>query len=180
MRKNKGYQKDKCTLGWRRGNLENSFASGKNKSFEQYLKDIDDKFDKRIEVTKKSYAKISRKTTLFGEDLRKYCNDCMLWEVEFDDNGKLIPLEDVIKKLEERRERCKKRDSYRYVKRITNKDNQKFVYNTGSRNSGKTVRVPSMKRSNAVWKRFYELFPYYKKYFNDLNNKNGLKLKKVW
>ena len=61
MRNNKGYQKDKCTFGWQKGKPINNFASGKNKSFEQYLKDIDDKFDKRIDETKKSYDKISKK-----------------------------------------------------------------------------------------------------------------------
>ena len=180
MRNNKGYQKDKCAFGWQKGKPINNFASGKNKSFEQYLKDIDDKFDKRIDETKRSYDKISKKTTLIGEDLRKYCRDCMLWEVRFDEYGKLIPLQDVIKELEERRERYKQHDSYKYVKRIVNKDNQRFVYNAGRISSGKTTRIPSMKRSNSVWKRFYELFPRYKEHYDEWNNKNGLKLKKVW
>ena len=41
------------------------------------------------------------------------------------------------------------------------------------------IRVPSLKRSNAVWKRFYELFPYYREHYNELTKK-GIKLKKIW
>ena len=63
-----------------------------------------------------------------------------------------------------------------YQKRIVNKDNQKFVYNSGS---GKgyvdSIRVPSLKRSKATWKRFYELFPTAK----GLKTFRGFKLKKV-
>ena len=180
MRKDKGYQKD--IHGWRSRRQSNSYASGENKSLEQFLKDIDSNFDKRIADAKKSYAKIAKKTTLVGEELRKYCRDWMLWEVKFDSDSNLIPLEQVLKNLESYRERCKHRRSYGYVKRSVNKDNQKFVYNSGSGPDGSRnrVRIPSLNRSNATWKRFYELFPYYREHYAELNNKNGLKLKKVW
>ena len=171
MRKNKGYQKAK--------NGRDSYASGNNISLEQYLEEIDGNFNKRIEEAKKSYAYIARKTTLTGNELREYCCNLLLCEIKFDDSGELIPLEEVINYLEEARERYKQKMSYHYVKRTVNKDNQKFVYNSGGGGYFST-RVPSMKRSNATWKKFYELFPYYKEHYNELNNKNGLKLKKVW
>ena len=173
MRKDKGYQKD----------LQHySYASGENKFLEQFLADIDKMFDGRIAYAKKAYARIATKTTLTGKALRDYCNDCMLLEVRFDDECNLIPLEDVLAELERERERYKDKQSYNYVRRTVNKDNQKFVYN--SSNAGNSnyhrVRIPSIKRSNATWKRFYELFPYYKEHYEELNNKNGIKLKKVW
>ena len=113
--------------------------------------------------------------------MREFCWDRMLWEVRFDDNGNLIPLEEVLAELEKNRNRYKDSQSYRYFKRTVNKDNQKFVYNSGRGNGGLGyVRVPSMKRSNSVWKRFYELFPQYKEHYDEWNNRNGLKLKKVW
>jgi hypothetical protein len=160
---------------------KNSYASGENKSLEQYLDDVENKFNERIDNTRRAYAKISRKTTLEGEELRDYCRTWMLWEVKFDNNGDLVPMEDVIKNIETSRDRYKDRAKYRYVKRMVNKDNQKNVYNTGGSCSNYfSARVPSMNRSNSTWKRFYELFPYYKEHYNELNNKNGLKLKRVW
>lgn len=178
MRTNKGYQMDK---GKRRGNQECAFPSGNNKTLEQYLAEIDHNFDLRIKAAKKEYEKIAKKTTLVGEELRKYCREWLLWEVKFDDNNNLVPLAQVMNELESYRERCKANRSYDYIKRITNKDNQKFVYNSsGGGDSHHRVRIPSMKRSNATWKRFYELFPYYKEHYGELNNKNGIKLKRVW
>ena len=79
------------------------------------------------------------------------------------------------------RQRRKQQITYWYVRRIVNKDNQKFIKN-GDGNShwnSNKVRVPSLKRSNAVWKRFYELFPYYREHYNELTKK-GIKLKKIW
>lgn len=180
MRKNKGYQQDWHKRSYRIKEQYNSHAHGENKSMEQCLADIDKSFDARIKATYKAYGKIATKTTLVGEDLRKYCRDWMLWEVKFDDSLNLIPLEEAIKQLEMERERYKAWKSYRYFKRFVHRDNQKFVYNSGGGYGGSVVRVPSMKRSNAVWKRFYELFPYYKEHYSELNNKNGLKLKKCW
>ena len=173
MRKGKGYQKDLRHY---------SYASGENKSLEQFLADIDKRFDERIADAKKSYARIASKTTLTGKALRDYCREWMLWEVKFNNESELIPLEDVLAEIERERERDKEKQSYNYVRRIVNKDNQKSVYN--SSNAGNSnyhrVRIPSIKSSNATWKRFYELFPYYKEHYAELNNKNGIKLKKVW
>ena len=173
MRKGKGYQKDLRHY---------SYASGENKSLEQYLADIDKRFDERIAYAKKSYARIASKTTLTGKALRDYCREWMLWEVRFDDEFNLVPLEDVLAEIEHERERYKDKQSYQYVRRTVNKDNQKFVYNSSDAGNSNyhRVRIPSMKRSNATWKRFYELFPYYKEHYAELNNKNGIKLKKVW
>jgi len=178
MRKNKGYQRDHQRYAW----IPNAHASGEKKSLEQYLSDIDAKFDQRVSDAKSSYAKLSKVSTLVGKALRDYCHDNMLWEVRFDGGGNIIPLEDVLSNLEETRKRYRDKMSYRYVRRIVHKDNQKFVFNSGSGADGSYshVRVPSMKRSNAVWKRFYELFPVFREHYSEWNNKNGLKLKKVW
>lgn len=181
MRKNKGYQKDMHLFSWRTRRPANAFASGENKTLEQFLSDIDKRFDTRVALAKKSYEKIATISTLSGEALRDYCYDRMICEVKFDDNCNLIPLEDVLAELEQIRERYKESQSYKYVRRTVNKDNQKFVYNsTGGGDNHHRVRIPSIKRSDATWKRFYELFPYYKENFAKLNNKNGIKLKKVW
>ena len=95
MRKDKGYQKDLRHYSYRTRRPANSYASGENKSLEQYLADIDKKFDARIANAKKSYARIATKTTLTGKALRDYCREWMLWEVKFDNESNLIPLEDV-------------------------------------------------------------------------------------
>ena len=176
MRKNKGYQQDLHKHSYRTKEQYNSAAKGENKSMEQCLADIDKGFDLRIKSAYKEYAKIATKTTLVGEDLRKYCRDWMLWEVKFDDNLNLIPLEVAIKQLEMERERYKAWKSYCYFKRFVNKDNQKFVYNSSGGGSNRnTIRIPSLKRSNATWKRFYELFPFLK----GKKTYRGIKLKKV-
>lgn len=185
MRKNKGYQLD-IYKSWRGIESKFSWAGGSNKTPEQILADVNKKFDERVKTCKKEYEKISKHTTLVGEDLRKYCRDWMLHEVQFDDNCNLIPLEQALAILEEKRKRCLDSKLYgkwgAYQKRIINKDNQKFVYNGGSDSSSYPwVRIPSMKRSVATWKRFYELFPYYKEHYNELTQGgNRLKLKKVW
>ena len=182
MRKGKGYQKDLHHYSYRTQRPANSYASGENKSLEQYLADIDKRFDERIADAKTSYARIASKTTLTGKALRDYCREWMLWEVKFNNESELIPLEDVLAEIERERERYKDKQSYGYVRRTVNKDNQKFVYNSSDAGNSNyhRVRIPSMKRSNATWKRFYELFPYYKEHYAELNNKNGIKLKKVW
>lgn len=181
MRKDKGYQKDLRPYSYRTRRPANSYASGEKKTLEQFLADIDKRFDKRIAYAKKAYARIATKTTLTGKALRDYCSDYMLLEVRFDDKCNLIPLEDVLAEIERERERNKDTQSYGYVRRTVNKDNQKFVYNSrGGGDNNHRVRIPSIKRSNATWKRFYELFPYYKEHYAELNNKNGIKLKKVW
>ena len=178
MRKNKGYQRDfSRTYGH-----SNSFARGTNKTLEQYVADINAKFDRRVEVCKREYARISNKTTLVGEALRKYCRDWMLWEVQFDDQMNLVPLEDALARIEENRRRCVDRNKYSkwgaYQKRIINKDNQKFCYNssTSAGNcSRQRIRVPSLKRSVATWRRFYELFPELK----GMKTYRGIKLKQI-
>jgi hypothetical protein len=173
-KQNKGYQQ------------ENSWACGENKSLEEVLKEVDEKYDERIKNAKLEYANIAKKTTLVGKDLFDYCLNSFLREVRFKhdfDAGtvELIPLEEIISMLEKWRREAKARKTYSYQKRIVNKDNQKFVYNSGnSYGYHSSVRIPSMKRSAATWKRFYELFPYYREHYDELNNYNGIKLKKVW
>lgn len=182
MRKNKGYQLD-IHKSWRGKEAKFSWASGSNKTPEQILEDVNKKFDERVKTCKKEYERISKKTTLVGEDLRKYCRDWMMHEVQFDDDMNLIPLEEALIKLEENRKRCLDSKLYgkysAYQKRIINKDNQKFVYNTGSYGSRSCVRIPSLKRSRLVWKRFYELFPWYKEASYDAEQRRIYKLKKL-
>lgn len=181
MKRHKGYRKDVHHISYKTEVQDNSYASGTNKTPEQILAKIDSIYDNDVEETKRCYARIAKMTNLTVDELRKYCRDRRMWEVKFDSNGNLIPLEDALANLEEQRERTKARRSYDYVKRIVNKDNQKFVYNSGGRSGGSNrVRIPSLKRSKVTWKRFYELFPYYKENYAKLNNKNGIKLKKVW
>ena len=185
MRKNKGYQLD-IYKSWRGKESKFSWAGGENKTPKQLLDDVNKKFDERIKNCKKEYEKISKKTTLVGKALYDYCRDWILWEVKFDNELNLIPMEEAIATLEEYRRRLLASKLYSrhggYQKRIINKDNQKFVYNSGSSSgSYPWVRIPSMKRSVATWKRFYELFPYYKEHYNELvQGGNRLKLKKVW
>lgn len=177
MRKGKGYQRDFS----RKYGHNNSFARGTNKTLEQYIADINAKFDRRVEICKREYARISSKTTLVGEALKKYCRDKMLWEVQFDDQMNLVPLEDALARIEENRRRFVDSSKYSkwgaYQKRIINKDNQKFCYNSStSENSNRQrIRVPSLKRSVATWRRFYELFPELK----GMKIYRGIKLKQI-
>lgn len=179
MRKNKGYLKD-IRNTWHKKEPHNSRAKGENLTLEQYIDYINKCLDGRVETCKKEYEKISNKTTLVGEDLRKYCRDWMLWEVKFDNHWNLIPLDNALEMIEEERRKIIGRHLYSkwngYQKRIVNKDNQKFVYNSGNGDSNKnTIRIPSLKRSNATWKRFYELFPFLK----GKKTYRGIKLKKI-
>lgn len=190
MRKNKGYQLD-IYKSWHRKEGKLSWAGGENKTPEQILEEANARFDERIETCKRQYEKISTRTTLEGKDLYKYCREYSIWEIRFNvDYNKneytLIPLDKTLEMIEEDRRKTIGRHLYGkwngYQKRIIHKDNQKFVYNTGSGPDGSRnrVRIPSLKRSKATWKRFYELFPYYKENYNELVKEKGLKLKKVW
>ena len=184
MRKNKGYLKD-MRKSWYKKEPHNSCAIGENLTLEQYVGKINAAFDIRIETCKKEYTKIATKTTLEGKALYEYCRNWMMWEVEFDinyqtDEFTLVPLEKALEMLENDRRRTIGRCLYNkwngYQKRIVNKDNQKFVYNDSNGGSNKnTIRIPSLKRSNATWKRFYELFPFLK----GKKTYRGIKLKKI-
>lgn len=180
MRKNKGYQQD-IYKSWHRKERINSYAQGSNLTLEQYIDFINKCVDSRIETCKKEYEKISHKTTLMGEDLRKYWHDWLLWEVRFDNHCNLIPLDKALEMIKEDRREIIGRRLYSkwngYQKRIVHKDNQKFVYNSGDGNNGyaNSIRVPSLKRSKSTWKRFYELFPEAK----GLKTFRGCKLKKI-
>ena len=179
MRKNKGYQKD-IRKTWHCNEKINSYALGENMTLEQYIDFINKCLDSRVETCKKEYEKISDKTTLVGEDLRKYCRDWMFWEVKFDNHCNLIPLNKALEMIEQDRRKIIGRRLYNkwngYQKRIVHKDNQKFVYNSGNGTGHlDSIRVPSLKRSKATWKRFYELFPTAK----GLKTFRGFKLKKI-
>lgn len=179
MRKNKGYQKD-IRNSWHKKEPHNSCAKGENLTLDQYVGKINAAFDIRIEHCKKDYQKILKNTTFVGDDLRKYCHDLLMWDVLFDKKSNLVPLENAITYIEEERRRTIGKHLYSkwngYQKRIVNKDNQKFVYNDSNGGSNKnTIRIPSLKRSNAIWKRFYELFPFLK----GKKTYRGIKLKKI-
>ena len=183
MRKGKGYQKDQI----KRWGEVIACPAGTNLTLEEYMNRVNLGFDERVRTAKIEYEKIGHWTTLEGDDLRKTVKDRLMWEVQFDQGGNLIPLEKALVNLEADRRRCLGRYVYTkwggFSKRIIHKDNQKFVYNTsgGSHESRNKVRIPSLKRSNATWKRFYELFPYYREHYKELvKDGNGLKLKKVW
>lgn len=127
-----------------------------------------------------------KEKTLNGKELYKYCRDSMLYNVKFDNNFNLIPLEEVIENINKNRARSISKELYGYrnygyyQKLIIHKDNQKFVYNTGNeRAAHPLVRIPSLKRSKQVWKRFYELFPKYEEMSNDPELRRRLALKKL-
>lgn len=180
-RKNKGYQRE-----YDRRGRELCYPEGDNKSLEQVELSCDNNTLNRINIAKDSYNKIAKHPELSGKALKDYCREWMLWEVKFDDDFNVIPLETVIEQI---KNDCRHYKSSRiygarrftgYMKRITNKDNQKFVYNgTGNCVYRGKVRIPSLKRSKATWKRFYELFPYYQEHFDELTIE-GIKLRKVW
>ena len=54
-------------------------------------------------------------------------------------------------------------------------DNKTYFNGHGGNFNPKTIRVPSLKRSNSVWKRFYNLFPH----LRWLDTYAGSKLKKI-
>ena len=183
MRKNKGYQREGRVEYFNSGN---SYASGKNKTIGQITEDVNKNIDKKIENTRKEYEKALKQKTLVGKDLYKYCRDYMLWDVKFDDNYNLIPLKEVIEKLDKGRDRAVAQELHGrrnygwYQKRIIHKDNQKFVYNSGNGSSSYPwARIPSLKRSKQVWKRFYELFPQYEEMSHDPETRRRKALKEL-
>lgn len=182
-RKNKGYQREYDKRG-----RKMCIPAGAKETLEQYLHCYDVWSQEEIEATRQEYAEIEKHSDLTGDALVKYCQ-FWLHKVQIDDNSDIVPivpLETVIKNLEmeyrRRKSSCAHGSGYfaGYQRRIIHKDNQKFVYNTSGGSNIHKVRIPSLKRSKATWKRFYELFPYYQEYFDELNGKNGVKLKKVW
>lgn len=64
--------------------------------------------------------------------------------------------------------------NYKHMPRGIYRDN-KDDYNYGSGGDTHSIRVPSLKRSDKVWKNFYKLFPFLK----GLKTYKGLKLKKI-
>ena len=96
MRKNKGYQRE-GKVGYI--NPGNSYASGKNKNIEQIIEEANKKIDDKIENIREEYEYALKEKTLNGKELYKYCRDSMLWNVKFDNNFNLIPLEEVIENI---------------------------------------------------------------------------------
>ena len=179
MRKDKGYLKD-MRKSWRRKEPHNSCAIGENLTLEQYVGKINSIYDIRVDNCKREYERLLKLKSSDCKDLQKYCRDLLMWEVLFDEKSNLVPLENAIAYIEEQRRRTIGKRLYSkwngYQKRIVNKDNQKFVYNDSNGGSNKnTIRIPSLKRSNATWKRFYELFPFLK----GEKTYRGIKLKKI-
>lgn len=63
---------------------------------------------------------------------------------------------------------------YNFMPKQITRDN-KVAYNTRSGGESNSIRVPSLKRSDKVWRNFYNLFPFLK----GLKTYRGCKLKKV-
>ena len=129
-RKNKGYQRQ-----YDRRGREVCYPEGDNKSLEQVELSCDNNTLQRINIAKRSYKEIAKHPELSGKALKDYCREWMLWEVKFDDNFNVIPLETVIEQIKNDGRHYKSSRIYGarrftgYMRRITNKDNQKFVFN---------------------------------------------------
>ena len=179
----KGYQRDlHC------GRPVNSYPAGENRTLEQCIAEVDKQFDVRIQETVNEYERVSRmiQDGLSGEELFERCRAYMMWNVKFDDNHHLMSLDRVVRLLNEARRKAIDQTKYSkwgsYQKRIVNKDNSKFCYNPGSNSDCEChhkVRVPSLKRSDATWRRFYELFPGYEEMSHDAEMRRKYKLKKL-
>lgn len=183
MRKNKGYQRD-----LHRGIPVNSFPAGENKSLEQCIADVNREFDIRIQNTIKDYERVCYLmfTGVNEKDLYDECRKYLMWGVKFDDDHQMIPLEKALDEINDARRIMVDRTKYGkwcgYQKRIVNKDNSKFCYNPGSNSDCEwhhKVRVPSLKRSAATWRKFYELFPGYEKMSHDPEKCRKYNLKKL-
>ena len=179
-RKNKGYQRQ-----YDKNGRELCIPKGASGTLDQYVHFYDEWLQKETDAVKRDYAIIEKHPDLTGDELIQYCR-FWLHRVQID-NQNIVPLETAIENLEKRYRRFKSsyahgsNNCHGYQRRIVRKDNQKFVYNSNTdRYNVHKVRIPSLKRSKATWKRFYELFPMYKERFDELNGKNGVKLKKVW
>ncbi len=184
MAKNKGYQKEGKHDYFNHGI---SYAGGKNKSIQDIIDDNDKSLKLSLSRLKKAYE-IAEEYGITNTTLRKKYsldhNTCSidLLEFDWDYNSKtylqLLPYEVAKKNVINRHHRCN--NIYSYQKRIVNKDNQKFVYNSGSGSSSwPIVRIPSLKRSKQVWKRFYELFPRYEEMSHDPELRKRYSLKKI-
>ena len=178
----KGYQRDLY-----RGSLVNSYPAGENKSLEQCITEVDKRFDDLIRETEIEYDHAFKmiQDGLSGEELFDECRAYLMWNVKFDDEHHLIPLDRVLRLLNEARRKVIDQTKYSkwggYQKRIINKDNSKFCYN-GSNSDCEwhhKVRVPSLKRSDATWRRFYELFPGYEEMSHDAEMRRKYNLKKL-
>lgn len=179
MRQNKGYQRD-----IHRRSRVNSFPTGENKSLEQCIAEVDKRFDDKIRNTMKEYDRVSNmiQDGLSGEELFEKCRAYLMWNVKFDDEHHLIPLDRVVRLLNEARRKVIDQTKYGYQKRVVNKDNSKFCYNPGNNSDCEwhhRVRVPSLKRSDATWRRFYELFPGYEEMSHNPEKRRKYKLKKL-
>ena len=151
MRTNKGYQKD---FVWYEHKRANSRAKGHNISLDCFIGQREDMLRKRIENIRKQYAIAEDKNITDTASYESSTFYLKLWELRFDweNDKKLIPVE---------------------------KDNQRFVYNSSHGGNCNDVRIPSLKRSRAVWKRFYELFPRYELMSHDAEYRMKYKLKEL-
>lgn len=165
MRQNKGYHQKRM------------YAGGENKTLDQVIEDIENKIKWKIiqaEIEYKICKKnnITDRTSYFKSKFRP------LLEIRFDKEGNLISLSEVIKNIKNTVRR--NNSIYNYQKKIIHKDNQKFVYNGNCGGSNKNkVRIPSLKRSNRVWKNFYILFPWYEEASHDAKMRKIYHLKEI-
>lgn len=184
MRKGKGYQKEGPTSNGKSGN---SWARGKTESIDTIEKNCIKAREKALENCKKAYE-IAEEYAITNTDLyqkykEEHSDNILGRYLRFDWNRnsktylQLLPLEYAIKCIMKAKYMG---PTYDYQKRIVNKDNQKFVYNSGSGSSAwPWARIPSLKRSKKVWKNFYDLFPYYEELSHDPQMRRKYGLKKI-
>jgi hypothetical protein len=176
MRTNKGYQRD---FVWYEHKRANSRAKGHNISLDCFIGQREDMLRKRIENIRKQYAIAEDKNITDTASYESSTFYLKLWELRFDweNDKKLIPVEKAIDKA--KKDFHFRNPVYDFQKRTVHKDNQRFVYNSSHGGNCNDVRIPSLKRSRAVWKRFYELFPRYELMSHDAEYRMKYKLKEL-
>ena len=160
---------------------QNVSAAGTNKSLDSILERIEKRRLFDINATHRQYAlyKEMMDNDPTPEMIDQFCKKYHMIKHKFINGYKELVVmseDEAIDYVNEKYRRCASSAKYGYVKRIVNKDNQKGVYNRGNGCGYCTsIRVPSLKRNNAVWKRFYDMFPEMK----GREKYNGAKLKKI-
>jgi predicted metal-binding transcription factor (methanogenesis marker protein 9) len=154
---------------------KNKAAAGTNYTIEQVIENVKKEFSDEIHVINSISLYNCRKKIKNMEDFYCYPISKIITYDDYVKNKENLSEDEFYEYIEkEKNEYIKKKteflrycvdsEKYGYLKRIVNKDNQKNVFNTG--NHGRyyyfDARVPSLKRSDRVWRNFYELFPEYR------------------
>lgn len=153
---------------------------GKNKSMKSIIDEYVDQYKNDTDRIHKQYEDYMEmmKNDPTPEIIHQFFKNQPIQMHRLDDHFNLVLMtedEDIAYNNEQIR-KGESRRKYNYVKRIVNKDNQPGVYNSGNGCGYRSsIRVPSLKRSNKVWKNFYSLFPF----LEGLDKYCGAKLKKI-